>query len=215
MTPGMPNPAARSAKSSLATEQVLRRGLGVAVVLDDEDRRQVPDRREIEGSRAWCPGWPRRRRRTRRDPTGALELGGQRAPQVAAGRRRRCRWRRACPWRGRRYASSRPCPRTARSSCRRSRPSSPRRRTPLAMQWPWPRCVLVILSRSSRLLQTPTAKLPRRRKGGRSRGCRRSRTPVHALLELADRPHRAVGSSSCSRVRAFRSTVSVMSILQS
>ena len=60
----MPNPAARP---HLAAADRTGAGgrLGVAVVLDHEDRRQLPDLREVVAFEASCPGWSRRRRRSR------------------------------------------------------------------------------------------------------------------------------------------------------
>ena len=78
MTPGMPKPAARSAMLSAATDQVRAGRLGVAVVLRDEDRRQVPHRRQVHRLQrgALVRGAVAEERDA--DAAVALELGRQR-----------------------------------------------------------------------------------------------------------------------------------------
>ena len=61
-TPGMPKPSARLATSTPGLVEAVAGRLGVAVVLDHEDARQVPDARPGSGSPGTCPGWSRRRR---------------------------------------------------------------------------------------------------------------------------------------------------------
>ena len=98
-TPGMPKPSARSAMSSPPTDQVDDVDLGVAVVLDDEDRRQVPDRGEVERLEGGALVGGAVAEEGDRDAAGR-PASWRSAPRrrSAAGRRRRCRWRRACPW---------------------------------------------------------------------------------------------------------------------
>ena len=103
-----------------------RGGLGVAVVLRDEDRRQVPDRGQVQRLQGGAlVGGAVAEERDRHAAVALDASRPARARRSAAGRRRRCRSRRACPWTGRRCASSRPCPGTSRWPCRRSRPSCP------------------------------------------------------------------------------------------
>src|SRR6266516_4129629 len=56
------------------------------------------------------------------------------------------------------------------------------------MQWPWPRWVLAMVSRSSRFLHTPTPRPPRRRTGGRNPGSRPPQTPCARVLRTRGSP---------------------------
>ena len=124
--PACRSPSARLAMSTPDLVERARGGLGVAVVLDHEDRRQFPDAREVQ------------RLEERALVGAAVAEEGRRRPGrcrlTLAVRPRRSQRRaatddavgaRACPGRRRRCASSRPCPGRPRSPCRRSRPSCP------------------------------------------------------------------------------------------
>src|SRR5213083_517054 len=80
MTPGMPNPAARSAMLSLATDQVLGRALGVAIVLGHEDGRQVPHRGQVHRFQRGALVAAAVAEERDADAAVAFELGGQRRP---------------------------------------------------------------------------------------------------------------------------------------
>ena len=189
---------------SVATDQVDDVRLGVAVVLRDEDRRQVPHRRQVHRlQRGALVG---RAVAEERDPDAAvaLELGRQRAcRRSAAGRRRRCRWRRACPWTGRRCASSRPCrgsePVALAEDLGHHRPDVDALGDAVAVPAVGARRWCRGRSRWRRR-RWPTP--PRRRRGGRTRGCRRWRTP------RAPAPRTRGWSASSGRRRAGASGVS-------
>ena len=150
------------------------RELGVAVVLAEEDDRQLPDRGQVH----------RLVERALRDRAVAEERDRDRGRRRAAARRRprpprsagprpRCRWRRRCRASGRRCASSR----RGRGSCPRPCPSARRtcraRSSPFARQWPWPRCVDVITSSGGAASTRRRPRPPARSTGARSPGPRR------------------------------------------
>ena len=75
-----------------------RRELGVAVVLAEEDDRQLPDRGEVHRLVERALGHRAVAEEGHRDAAVGPELRrGGGARRRSAGRRRRCRWRRRCP----------------------------------------------------------------------------------------------------------------------
>ena len=124
-----------------------RRELGVAVVLAEEDDRQLPHGGEVHRLVERALGHRAVAEERHRDAAVGPQLRGRRrARPRSAGRRPRSRWRRRCRASGRRCASSR----RGRGSCPASLPISsaniPSGSRPLARQWPWPRWVEVMTS---------------------------------------------------------------------
>ena len=173
-----------------------RRGqLDVAVVLADEDERQLPEAGGVERFAERAGSRPRPRRRSRRqtfDPPVDLQPAARRRSRSGC-RRRRCRWCRAGRSPGSRRASSRRDRASSRRRGRAARPSSGRRRAPLARQWWWPRWVETITSPCQRPAAADRHRLLADREVQRARGTLpSSELLVDGFLEAAAEPHHAV-----------------------
>ena len=150
--------------------------LGVAVVLADEDDRQLPDRGQVERLVEGALVGGAVAEEADRDTAGAARLGGQRrAGRERRSRRRRSRSRRACPCRRRRCASSRPCPCSSRSPCPTARPSC-RRVAALGDAVAVAAVGAGDVVASVRWRRRRPRPPPRRRRGGRSRAPGRRRS---------------------------------------